>query len=90
MSSAFETLLEEVKGSVNSVTVEEAHGRLDNGNQVVLIDVREREDFAEGYIPSAQKITKAFKERSDANAQRTRYTSGSPLTTVTPRLPQRQ
>ena len=62
MGSAFETLLEEVRAIVDSVTVEEAHSRLNNGNQVVLIDVREREDFAEGYIPSAQNVPRGFLE----------------------------
>tara|TARA_Y100000588_G_scaffold200696_1_gene214390 strand:- start:11351 stop:12550 length:1200 start_codon:yes stop_codon:yes gene_type:complete len=62
MSTAFEALLEEVKGAVDSVTVEEAHGRLNNGSKVVLIDVREREDFAEGYIPGAQNIPRGFLE----------------------------
>ena len=62
MGSAFETLLEKVRGTVDSVTVQEAHSRLNNGNQVVLIDVREREDFAEGFIPSAQNVPRGFLE----------------------------
>ena len=62
MGAAFDTLLEKVKGEVPSVSVDAARARLNNGANPLLIDVREREAFAEGYIPGAENIPRGFLE----------------------------
>ena len=62
MGAAFQALLEKVKAHVTSVTVDEARERLNNGANPLLLDVREREAFAEGYIPGAENIPRGFLE----------------------------
>jgi len=62
MGAAFDTLLEKVKSEVSSVSVDEARAKLNNGADPLLVDVREREAFAEGYIPGAENIPRGFLE----------------------------
>ncbi|SVD71603.1 uncharacterized protein METZ01_LOCUS424457, partial [marine metagenome] len=62
MGAAFEQLLEKVKSEVSSVTVDDARARLNNGANPLLLDVREREAFSEGYIPGAENVPRGFLE----------------------------
>ena len=74
MGAAFQALLEKAKADVTSVTVDEARERLNNGANPLLLDVREREAFAEGYIPGAenpQLSTNLSSQMSSARASLT-------------------
>ena len=62
MGAAFEALLERVKSEVSSISVEVAQTRLNNEADLILLDVREREIFAEGYIPGAENVPRGFPE----------------------------
>ncbi|MBE81945.1 MAG: molybdopterin biosynthesis protein MoeB [Gemmatimonadetes bacterium] len=62
MGAAFEALLERVKSEVSSISVEVAQTRLNNEADLILLDVREREIFAEGYIPGAENVPRGFLE----------------------------
>ncbi len=62
MCAAFEALLERVKSEVSSISVEVAQTRLNNEADLILLDVREREIFAEGYIPGAENVPRGFLE----------------------------
>ena len=53
--ATFNDVLSQVKQSIREVSVEETKSRvLDDRNQSpVLVDVRERDEYEQGYIPSA-------------------------------------
>ena len=59
MSTAFETLMETVRSEVRGISPEDARKRLDS---VLLLDVREREDYALGYIAGAENLSRGFLE----------------------------
>ncbi len=62
MSVSFEQLIEEVRSEVAGVAPAEGQHRLQSGNGVLLLDVREREAYAEGYVPGAQNLPRGFLE----------------------------
>ena len=62
MSVSFEQLIEEVRSEVAGVAPTEGQHRLQSGNGVLLLDVREREAYAEGYVPGAQNLPRGFLE----------------------------
>ena len=62
MSASFEQLMGEVSSEVEGVAPAEGQRRILNGNGILLLDVREREDYAEGYIPGAQNLPRGFLE----------------------------
>ena len=62
MSTSLEQLLEEAKSEVAGVSPQEGQRRILNGNGILLLDLREREDYAGGYIPRAQNLPRGFLE----------------------------
>ncbi len=50
------------KQSVNPVTVEQVKEKLDNGDMILLIDVREPNEFNAGYIPGSVNIPRGTLE----------------------------
>lgn len=55
-------LIAEVSPNVTPITVEQLHQKLDDGETVVLIDVREPNEFNPGYIPGAVNIPRGLLE----------------------------
>lgn len=55
-------LIAAVSPNVNEMTVEELHQKLNDGEPVVLIDVRELNEFNPGYIPGAVNIPRGLIE----------------------------
>jgi len=61
--ATFNELLSQVKSTIREISVEETKSRvLDRRSDVVLLDVRERDEYEQGYIPSAQWIPRGFLE----------------------------
>jgi len=61
MAQSSRDLLAAARAVVPEVTAEEVHARA-RGNGRVLLDVRERNEFDEGYIPGAVHLSKGFLE----------------------------
>ena len=59
MIAAFESLMDKVRREVRGISPEAARERMDS---VLLLDVREREDYAEGYIDGAENLSRGFLE----------------------------
>ena len=57
-------LLEQTKQNIEEVTVEKVHADLQAGAKIHLIDVRDREEVLDGYIPDAHLISRGFLELS--------------------------
>lgn len=61
--ATFNELLTQVKASIREVSVEETKSRvLDRPDGPVLLDVRERDEYEQGFIPRAQWIPRGFLE----------------------------
>src|SRR5262245_13400990 len=55
-------LVKKVKSEISEITVDDVKQAGRNGNGQVLVDVREREEWVEGFIPGAHWIPRGFLE----------------------------
>jgi rhodanese-related sulfurtransferase len=55
-------ILEEVRKTVPETTCEELKRRLDAGEKIVLVDVREPEEWRQGVLPGAQPVPRGLLE----------------------------
>ncbi|MDA0748360.1 MAG: molybdopterin-synthase adenylyltransferase MoeB [bacterium] len=62
MVTSFETLLQKIKSQVQTLSPQEAQKRLEGEGRVLLLDVREREAYANGYISGAESLARGFLE----------------------------
>jgi adenylyltransferase/sulfurtransferase len=62
MAKSYQELLKEVKGGIREVTVEQVNEMLSNGEGVLLLDVREKDEWREGYIEGAVNVTRGMLE----------------------------
>ena len=62
MTKTYSDLLQEVKGAVKQVTLEEIKRRIDASEAMVLVDVREKDEWRQGYIPGALHMPRGFLE----------------------------
>ncbi len=62
MAKTFRQLMEEARRDVPEVGVDAVCARLGSGSAVVLLDVREREEFREGHIDGAISLPRGFLE----------------------------
>ncbi len=62
MGTAFDDLIARVKSEVRGISPQQAQQRLQDGNGILLLDVREREDYAAGYISGAENLPRGFLE----------------------------
>jgi rhodanese-related sulfurtransferase len=59
----FLKVVNDAKSRVRECTVDDVKARLDGGEKVVLIDVREESEFAAGHVPGAIHLSKGIIER---------------------------
>ena len=62
MTTSLESFISKVRSEVNAISVSDTEKRLANGSPVLLLDVREREQYAEGYIAGAENVSRGFLE----------------------------
>ena|SRR5437870_3946841 len=62
-SPRFLKLVEDAKGRVREVTVDQVKARLDRGDKFHLIDVREESEWAKDHLPGATHLGKGVLER---------------------------
>jgi molybdopterin/thiamine biosynthesis adenylyltransferase len=62
MGTAFDQHITRVKSEVQEISPQEAQQRLEEANAILLLDVREREDYANGYIRDAENLPRGFLE----------------------------
>jgi predicted sulfurtransferase len=46
-------LIEEAKAQIKEVTVQEAKKMMDDGEKVIFLDVRDKEEYLQGHLPGA-------------------------------------
>ena len=59
----FLKIVNDAKSRVKETTVDEVKQQLDNGNKVLLVDVREESEFAKDHLPGAIHLGKGVIER---------------------------
>ena len=62
-SPRFLEIVTDAKKRIEEVTLDEVKAKLQNGEQIVLIDVREESEFAKAHIPGALHMGKGTIER---------------------------
>lgn len=67
MPKTYPELLQEVRGQVRTLTLEELKRRLEAKEDFTLVDVREKDEFRQGYIPGALHIARGFLEMQVGN-----------------------
>jgi len=81
-SSRFLKLVNEAKAHVRETNVQEVKTRMDKGERLLLVDVREESEVARGRIPGAVHLGKGVIERDiektipDTNAEIILYCGG--------------
>ena len=60
---AFLKIVHDARGRVTECNVDEAKQRLESGDTVVLVDVREESEYAAGHLPHAIHVGKGVIER---------------------------
>jgi rhodanese-related sulfurtransferase len=79
---AFLRLVEDAKSRVRETTVDEVKARLDRGERLVLVDVREESEWARDHLPGAIHMGKGVIERDiearvpDRNTELVLYCGG--------------
>ena len=59
----FLALVEEARGRVQELSIEDVKQKLEARESFRLIDVREKEEFARGHLPGAEPLCKGILER---------------------------
>ena len=62
-TSKFVTLVQEAKTRIKETTVDEVKKRLDRGESLTIIDVREESEWEQGHVPGAVHLSKGIIER---------------------------
>ncbi|RLB37575.1 MAG: molybdopterin biosynthesis protein MoeB, partial [Deltaproteobacteria bacterium] len=62
MAKTYADLLQEVKTAIRQVSLEDLKDRLDAGDDSILVDVREKDEWRQGHIPGAIHIPRGFLE----------------------------
>ena len=67
MAKTYADLLQEVKSAIKQVSLEDLKGRIDGGEDLTLVDVREKDEWRQGYIPNAVHVPRGFLEMQAAS-----------------------
>src|SRR5262249_21082493 len=62
MAKTYQQMMTEARQQVPEVSADEVKTRVADAKKPVLLDVREREEFRQGYIPDAVSIPRGFLE----------------------------
>ena len=82
MPKSYADLLTEVKSKIRTVSLDELKRRLEAGEDYVLVDVREKDETRQGFIPGAVMLPRGFLEMQaeqklpDKNAKIVAYCAG--------------
>src|SRR3989454_628720 len=62
MAKTYKQIMEEARQVVPEVSPDEVKGKLDGGARPVLLDVREKDEVRQGYVPGALSLPRGFLE----------------------------
>lgn len=67
MAKTYADLLQETKSQVKQVSLEDLKTRMEAGEEFTLVDVREKDEWRQGYIPGAVHVPRGFLEMQAAS-----------------------
>lgn len=67
MAKTYSDLLQEVKSDVRTIGLDEIKRRMEAGEPMTLVDVREKDEVRQGFIPGAVHIARGFLEMQAEN-----------------------
>src|SRR5690349_23623491 len=62
MAKTYKQIMDEARRVVPEVSPEDVRTKLDGGAKPVVLDVREKEEFRQGYLPGAVSLPRGFLE----------------------------
>ena len=62
MAKTYKELMEEARQIVPEVAIDEVKNRIERGENWMLLDVREREEYREGHLDGALSLPRGFLE----------------------------
>ncbi len=68
MAKTYADLLQDVKGAVRQVSLEDLHARIQAGEDITVVDVREKDEWRQGHIPDAVHLPRGFLEMRAGSA----------------------
>lgn len=82
MAKTYVDLFSEIRDSIKTISLEDLKAKLDQKSDVLLVDVREKDEVRQGYIPGAVHVPRGFLEMQleakvpDKNANVVVYCAG--------------
>jgi sulfur-carrier protein adenylyltransferase/sulfurtransferase len=82
MAKTYSDLFSEVRDTVKTIALDELKRRIEAGDKLTLVDVREKDEVRQGYIPGAVHVPRGFLEMQiegkvpDRNAEVVVYCAG--------------
>ena len=62
MAKTYKQIMEEARQVVPEASPDDVKSKLDRGTPPMLLDVREKEEFRQGYVPGAVSLPRGFLE----------------------------
>jgi sulfur-carrier protein adenylyltransferase/sulfurtransferase len=62
VAQTYSDMLQSIKGAIRQVSLEDLKARIDAGEELVLVDVREKDEWRQGHIPGAVHVPRGFLE----------------------------
>lgn len=62
MAKTYQELMNEARGAVAEVTIDDVKAQMENGARPTLLDVREREEYREGHLEGSVPLPRGFLE----------------------------
>ena len=62
MPKSFKQIMDEARREIREVGADEVKARLERGDSVRVVDVREKEEYREGHLPGAISLPRGFLE----------------------------
>lgn len=79
MAKTYADLLLEVKNQITQVSLEELRARRERGEEFILVDVREKDEWRQGHIPDSVHIPRGFLEMQAGSRLPNK---GAPIVTI--------
>src|SRR5688572_8392978 len=62
MARTYQQIMDEARKTVPEVSPDEVKSRIDGSQQPVVLDVREKEEYRQGFLPGAVSVPRGFLE----------------------------
>jgi len=67
MAQTYSDMLQSIKASIKQVSLEDLKARMEAGEDITLVDVREKDEWRQGHIPDAVHVPRGFLEMQAAS-----------------------